>query len=86
MHRNSDDSVRVDVFFTASRWTGTPVNREPEKCSDLSWFSLEDLPEKTIPYIRQALECIQKGIPYSEYGWESPAAGSTSASESSAAT
>ena len=32
MHRNSDDAVRVDVFFTVSRWEGEPENLEPEKC------------------------------------------------------
>ncbi len=73
MHRNSDDSVRVDVFFSPSEWEGSPRNREPGKCSDLSWFPLEDLPEKTIPYIRIALEKILSGCPYSEYGWELPA-------------
>ncbi|OQY34370.1 MAG: hypothetical protein B6241_05140 [Spirochaetaceae bacterium 4572_59] len=69
MHRNSDDSVRMDVFFTVESWKGTLENREPEKCSDLSWFFLEDLPEKTIPYIRDALNYIRAGISYSEYGW-----------------
>ena len=69
MHRNSDDSVRVDVFFTAGQWTGTLENREPEKCSDLSWFPLDHLPENTIPYIKEALTSIQEGRAYSEYGW-----------------
>jgi 8-oxo-dGTP pyrophosphatase MutT (NUDIX family) len=69
MHRNSDDSVRLDAFFTSSRWKGEIQNREPDKCSDLSWFPLEDLPQNTIPYIREALDHIQKGVFYSEYGW-----------------
>lgn len=69
MHRNSDDSVRMDVFFTVENWKGSPVNREPEKCSDLSWFPLEELPKNTIPYIRDALNYIRRDIPYSEYGW-----------------
>ncbi len=69
MHRNSDDSVRTDVFFTARKWEGNIRNREPGKCSDLSWFFLNDLPEKIIPYIKDALDCIGQGIFYSEYGW-----------------
>lgn len=27
------------------------------------------LPENTIPYIRHAIECYQKNIFYSEFGW-----------------
>ena len=68
MHRIGDDE-RVDVFFTADKWQGEPKNTEPEKCDDLSWFPVDDIPKNTIPYIRQALECVQKGINYSEYGW-----------------
>ncbi|MDC7232942.1 MAG: NUDIX domain-containing protein [Spirochaetales bacterium] len=69
MHRNSDDAVRVDIFFTAENWTGEITNREPEKCSDLSWFPLDSLPENTIPYIRRVIECIRKKTFYSEEGW-----------------
>ena len=68
MHRMSD-SERVDFFFTAATWDGQPSNVEPEKCDDLSWYSLNALPENTIDYIRQALECYQKGESYSELGW-----------------
>jgi ADP-ribose pyrophosphatase YjhB (NUDIX family) len=68
MHRRQDDE-RVDFFFEVKKWTGEPINTEPEKCDDLSWFPLDDLPANTIPYIRQAIECYRKGIIYSEFGW-----------------
>lgn len=69
MHRIQNDE-RVDFFYTAEKWQGGPRNMEPEKCDDLSWFPLDSLPDNIIPYIRQALECYQQGIAYSEFGWE----------------
>lgn len=68
MHRKEDD-IRVDYFFTAGKYRGTPVNREPDKCDDLGWFPLNNLPQNTIPYIRKALENYQKNIFYEEFGW-----------------
>lgn len=69
MHRRSDRE-RVSFFFTAGRWKGEPVNREPDKCSDLSWFPLGALPANTVAYIRQAISSIVRGEGYSEHGWQ----------------
>jgi ADP-ribose pyrophosphatase YjhB (NUDIX family) len=72
MHRNSYtpiDNERVDVFFTAKKWTGTIENKELDKCDDLVWFDLDNLPINTISYIRQAVEKIQANMFYSEHGW-----------------
>jgi len=75
MHRqNTNDEIgnreRMDVFIKAERWSGEPKNLEPSKCDDLSWFILDDLPENTIPCVRQALECIRDDVFYSEFGFE----------------
>ena len=58
----------VDFFFKATKWSGEPVNAEPEKCDELLWVAMNDLPENTVPVVRQVLEYIQKGIPFSEIG------------------
>ncbi|HQK63738.1 MAG TPA: NUDIX domain-containing protein, partial [Candidatus Staskawiczbacteria bacterium] len=60
---------RVDVFFTADKWEGEIKNMEPNKCDDLSWFDLKNLPDNTIPYVKQAIDCIMKEQFYSEFGW-----------------
>jgi 8-oxo-dGTP diphosphatase len=71
MHRKSDtdDSERVDVFFTAKTWKGTITNMELDKCGELKWFKLNKLSKKTIPFIRRAIKNVQEGIFYSEFGW-----------------
>ncbi len=69
MHRKGTD-IRMDFFFTTKKRGITPDNREPHKADDLRWFPLAQMPENTIPYIRAAIENFQKGIIYSEFGWE----------------
>ena len=61
--------TRIDFFVKAEKWTGEPKNLEPEKCDDLNWFNIDNLPKNTILYIKQAIDNIQKGIIYSEHGW-----------------
>ena len=68
MHRMSKEE-RVDFFLAVTDWSGKVVNRERSKCDGLSWCSIDELPENTIPYIRRALENFQKGIWFEEFGW-----------------
>lgn len=60
---------RVDIYFKARSWKGEIKNMEPEKCDDLNWFSFDNIPENTISCVAQALDCIKKGIFYSEFGF-----------------
>jgi 8-oxo-dGTP pyrophosphatase MutT (NUDIX family) len=68
MHRRDGDE-RVDFFVQVSEWNGEPFNAEPEKCDDLCWVPVDDLPANTIPYIRQALKNHRAGIKFDEFGW-----------------
>jgi 8-oxo-dGTP diphosphatase len=68
MYRKSEEE-RVDFFLVVKHWTGEISNKEPHKCDDLRWCSLGTLPVNIIPYIKQGLECYQKGIYFSEHGW-----------------
>ena len=69
MHRLSDDE-RIDFFVTVSAWEGEITNNEPDKCDHLAWFSLDELPENTVPYVRQAIRNYQNGVQFSSFGWE----------------
>lgn len=71
-HRINPTYEYIDFAVTADRWDGEPQNLEPEKCDDLSWHPIDQLPENTIPYIRLVFENIRKGIPFSE--WREPQA------------
>lgn len=73
MNRDSkmyENNQRVDVFFVAKKWEWEITNMEPNKCSDLSWFDLDNIPENTIPCVKRAIENIRNWVFYSEYGWE----------------
>ncbi|MFI8916876.1 NUDIX domain-containing protein [Streptomyces sp. NPDC053513] len=64
-----DDPPRVQLFFRAHRWEGTPRLREPDKCVAWQWWSAKELPEPTVPYTRVAIEGIRAGRTYTELGW-----------------
>jgi len=64
-----EDNERIDVFFSASRWQSEPAIMEPDKCDDVRWFPLNNLPEAISPYIRHAIDCIAKKVYYSEDGF-----------------
>jgi 8-oxo-dGTP diphosphatase len=68
MHRLNGDE-RVDFFVKVRNWAGEPVNAEPEKCDELRWVEVDDLPANTIPYIRQALRSHLQGTRFDEFGW-----------------
>ncbi len=68
VHRRDGDE-RVDFFVQVRHWQGEPVNTEPEKCDELRWVNLDDLPDNVIPYVRKAIQNHRDGIPFDELGW-----------------
>jgi 8-oxo-dGTP diphosphatase len=68
MHRMDGDE-RVDFFVNVERWDGEIFNAEPERCDDLRWADVHDLPDNTIPYIRQAIANHLNGVRFDEFGW-----------------
>jgi 8-oxo-dGTP diphosphatase len=61
---------RLDVFYAVKKWAGEINNNEPDKCAYWRWFPLNDLPADIFPYVKFALEQYQKGIMFSETGFE----------------
>lgn len=60
---------RIDFFIRINKWGGEIVNAEPDKCSDLSWFKLDELPQNTIPYVRQGIRDSLGGKTFGEFGF-----------------
>lgn len=69
MHRKSPPDERIDLFLKASKWHGEPKIMEPDKCDDLRWFPIDNLPANTAPEIKYAIKNIRNKIFYSEFGW-----------------
>ncbi|MFE6733965.1 NUDIX domain-containing protein [Microbacterium sp. NPDC057650] len=51
---------RVEWFFTSDSWTGEPTIQEPEKCAELRWFPIDDLPPNMPPHERHALDWLRE--------------------------
>ena len=66
MHRMEEEE-RVDFFIHVNRWPSEPFNAEPDKCDDLRWVDIHQLPVNMVPYVRQALENHHAGIPFGEF-------------------
>ncbi len=69
MHRKGPTNERIDFFFTAKTYTGEITNCEPDKCDDLTWFDLDNLPENIVKYVKVAIEQYRNGTIYSEFGY-----------------
>jgi 8-oxo-dGTP pyrophosphatase MutT (NUDIX family) len=64
MHRTYGDepiNQRVDYFLRATAWRGEPTIREPQKCADLGWFPLDDLPDPVVPHELQVFDALRDG-------------------------
>ncbi|MBG0828748.1 NUDIX domain-containing protein [Planomonospora sp. ID67723] len=67
MHRAPD---RVGLFFLAGGWEGEPCNAEPDKCSEIAWFPLDDLPPDTIGYPAAAVRAVAAGQLFALHEWD----------------
>ena len=68
LHLIEDDEY-VSFFLHASKYTGKVVNMEPDKCDDLTWSDIDDLPHNTIPYVRRAVQNYRNGVWFDSLGW-----------------
>ena len=54
-----------DVYFVIKNYGGIIKINEPNKCQELKWINLEELPEDIIGFERVALDNYREGIKFS---------------------
>lgn len=57
------------LFYTVNKYTGVPKIMEPHKCTDLRFFSLDNLPENLVPELKRYLTNEKVGKVYDESGY-----------------
>ncbi|HAR87090.1 MAG: NUDIX domain-containing protein [Clostridium sulfidigenes] len=67
-HRVSNTGGRTyyDIYFVVNKYHGIPKVIEPDKCSELRWFKIDDLPNEIIDIRKIALDNYRNDIQYSE--------------------
>ena len=63
--KNKSLPAYYDVYFEVVKYSGTITINEPEKCSELVWCDLYNLPEDMIDYEKEAIENNLNGIKFS---------------------
>lgn len=74
VHRRAleGDHERLELFFRLNEIDSEPINREPDKCTELVWAPLNDLPSPMVPEVAHVLACVAKGTMYSEFNFGEP--------------
>lgn len=67
-HRVSNKFGRTyyDIYFIVNNHEGTPKIMESNKCSELKWFKINDLPNDIIDIRKIVLDNYRNNIQYSE--------------------
>lgn len=63
--RNKSLKPYFDVYFEIDTYKGEITINEPEKCSELKWVDINNLPYDMVDFEVEALENRKKGITFS---------------------
>lgn len=61
---------RLDLYFVAKKWEGTPINKEPSRHSTIGWQKPDSLPAETVDFIAAACRGMVRGEIFGTFGWE----------------
>ena len=68
IHKRDGDKIYYYGYFVCDDFEGEPRIMESEKCSQLLWAELDNLPEDVIPDRKEAIKAYFNGTHYIEYG------------------
>ena len=69
IHRRTPDRESIDYFLTCKKYDGEITIMEKNKCDELKFYNLNDLPNNVIPYVKKGIESYLNNEPFSIYGW-----------------
>ena len=69
-YSNHNNKEFIQFYGICKEWKGKIINNEPDKCGDLKFFPINDLPENIVPYIRNGIEKTLAYVNFYEYGWK----------------
>ena len=68
MHRKKEEE-RIDYFFACRQWKNNVEIMEPDKCDELRWVDMDELPDNMVDYVQAAIENFKIGVKFSVHGW-----------------
>lgn len=61
-NHNNPEAPHYGYIFLAKKWEGEPRIMEKNKCDDIDFFPIDNLPKKISPYAKFALENMGNGV------------------------
>lgn len=71
-HLHEPDMELIYVIFEIMQFEGDLINNEPHKCAEISFFPVDQLPEKMTEVSRRCVNNTVAGITFDEVGWLEP--------------
>lgn len=68
-YNHLEEKTYCYVYFRAIKYENTPKINEAEKCSELKWFDIENLPRDMIPDRKISVLNYLKNKYFGEFGW-----------------
>lgn len=68
-YNNFKSVTYCHTYFDVRNYSGVPRVSEPDKCSEIRWFYVKDLPKDIIDEREASVKNYLEGICFGEFGW-----------------